>query len=30
MANRLANFDDKYYGVKLGYLYKVLKDELGE
>lgn len=30
MANRLADFDDKYYGVVLGYLYKVLKNELGE
>ena len=30
MANRLADFDDKYYGVKLGYLYRVLKNELGE
>lgn len=30
MANRLADFDEKYYGVKLGYLYKVLKNELGE
>lgn len=30
MANRLVDFDDKYYGVKLGYLYRVLKNELGE